>query len=141
MEGWKKRRGKGGRVEGWKRGWLEGWKVGRLYGWKEEAQSRMNVLQVYQDGWGREKGMGGSWKKGRLEEGMGGRLEEGKVGRGEEGMGGRLEEGKVGRGEEGMGGRLEGWRVVWVGGRSTIKDECGRIRVWYSALDLSIWMG
>ncbi len=24
--------------------------------------------------------------------------------------------------------------------RSTIKDECGRIRVWYSALDISRWM-
>ncbi len=47
-EGWKKRRGKDGRVEGWK--------VRGLYGWKKEAQSRMNVLRQYQDGWGRLKG-------------------------------------------------------------------------------------
>ncbi len=25
--------------------------------WRKIAQSRMNVLQIYQDGWGREKGM------------------------------------------------------------------------------------
>ncbi len=57
-------------MEDWKRGWLE-----------EEAQSRMNVLRQYQDGWGREKG--------RLEEGMDGRLEEGMVGRMEVCMGWR----------------------------------------------------
>ncbi len=72
-EGWKKRRGKdermevwkGGRMEGWKGGRMEGWKVRGLYGWKKEAQSRMNVLQLYQDGWGRGKGMRdeGVWRK------------------------------------------------------------------------------
>ncbi len=55
-EGWKR-----GWVEGWKsgrleEGWVEGWKDGGLYGWKKEAQSRMNVLQIYQHGWGRRKG-------------------------------------------------------------------------------------
>ncbi len=50
-EGWKKRR--------WKDGRVEGWKVRELYGWKKEAQSRMNVLQQYQDGWCREKGNDG----------------------------------------------------------------------------------
>ncbi len=37
-------------------GRVEGWKVRGLYGWKKEAQSRMNVLRQYQDGWGRLKG-------------------------------------------------------------------------------------
>ncbi len=49
LEEWK-------RVEGWKRG--RGWKRGKMEGWKrvegwmwlnKEAQSRMNVLQPYQD--------------------------------------------------------------------------------------------
>ena len=35
-----------GRME---EGRMEGWKVRGLYGGKEEAQSRMNVLQLYQD--------------------------------------------------------------------------------------------
>ena len=38
MEGWKD-----GRVE---EGRVEGWKDGGLYGLEEEAQSRMNVLQL-----------------------------------------------------------------------------------------------
>ena len=37
-------------------------------------------------------------------------------------------------------GRLEGWKRGWVED-STIKDECCRIRVWYSALDISRLMG
>ena len=59
------------------------------------AQSRMNVLQIYQDGWGREKEMGG-----------------------------RVEGWKDGRMEGWKGGRRDGWKVVWVEERSTIKDEC-----------------
>ncbi len=51
---------RGGRRVGRKEdGRMEGWKVRELYGWKKEAQSRMNVLQQYQDGWGKEKGNDG----------------------------------------------------------------------------------
>ena len=67
MEEWKS-----GRVEEWKRdGRVEGgrweeWKRdGRVEGWMwlyKEAQSRMNVLQQYQDVYGTEKGYeGGVW--------------------------------------------------------------------------------
>ncbi len=66
---------------------------------------------------------------------------------GKRGMDGSMEVWKYGRVEVWKYGSMEVWKYgrVEVGKGleedSTIKDECGRIRVWYSALSLSIWLG